>query len=42
MLARIGALLTTFALTAVPIASAAPDTFDPQAHRGGRGETTEE
>ena len=42
MLARIGALLTTFALTAVPIASAAPDTFDLQAHRGGRGETTEE
>ncbi|GAA2397665.1 glycerophosphodiester phosphodiesterase family protein [Mycolicibacterium llatzerense] len=42
MLARIGALLTTFALTAVPIATAAPDTFDLQAHRGGRGETTEE
>lgn len=42
MLERIGALLTTFALTAVPIASATPDTFDLQAHRGGRGETTEE
>ena len=42
MLARIGALLTTFVLTATPIAAATPDGFDLQAHRGGRGETTEE
>ncbi|OKH84164.1 glycerophosphodiester phosphodiesterase [Mycobacterium sp. ST-F2] len=42
MLARIGTLLTTFALTAMPVASADSGTFDLQAHRGGRGETTEE
>ncbi|BBX87503.1 glycerophosphodiester phosphodiesterase family protein [Mycolicibacterium aubagnense] len=42
MLARIGALLTAFALTTTPVAAAAPDGFDLQAHRGGRGETTEE
>ncbi|MBI3223547.1 MAG: glycerophosphodiester phosphodiesterase [Mycolicibacterium cosmeticum] len=42
MLARIGALLTAFTLTAAPAAYAAPDGFDLQAHRGGRGETTEE
>lgn len=42
MLTRIGALLTTFALTATAVAAAAPDGFDLQAHRGGRGETTEE
>ena len=42
MLARIGALLTTFALTTTPVAAAAPGGFDLQAHRGGRGETTEE
>ncbi len=42
MLARLGALLAVFTLTAAPVASAAPDGFDLQAHRGGRGETTEE
>lgn len=42
MLARLGALLTTFALTTTPVAAAASDGFDLQAHRGGRGETTEE
>lgn len=42
MLTCIGALLTTFALTATAVAAAAPDGFDLQAHRGGRGETTEE
>ena len=42
MLARLGALLTVLTLTAAPVASAAPDDFDLQAHRGGRGETTEE
>ncbi len=42
--ARIGAALAAGAMLAppAPLAKAAPPEFDLQAHRGGRGETTEE
>lgn len=36
------AVVATVALSPIPTADAAPDDFDLQAHRGGRGETTEE
>jgi glycerophosphoryl diester phosphodiesterase len=42
---RLGAVLLTLAVTLLallPTASAQPSGFDLQAHRGGRGETTEE
>jgi glycerophosphoryl diester phosphodiesterase len=42
-LARLGAVLASIALLAsAPIAASQPSEFDLQAHRGGRGETTEE
>ncbi len=41
--ARVGAVLTVLAIVApLPTASSQPPGFDLQAHRGGRGETTEE
>ncbi|HWF27631.1 MAG TPA: glycerophosphodiester phosphodiesterase [Mycobacterium sp.] len=45
MTVRLGAVLLTLAVTLLallPTASAQPSGFDLQAHRGGRGETTEE
>jgi glycerophosphoryl diester phosphodiesterase len=41
-LARLGAALAAVLLVALPTASAQAPAFDLQAHRGGRGETTEE
>ncbi|WP_419884442.1 glycerophosphodiester phosphodiesterase [Mycobacterium scrofulaceum] len=40
--ARLGAALAAVAVLASPAAAAQPPEFDLQAHRGGRGETTEE
>ncbi|WP_082954848.1 MULTISPECIES: glycerophosphodiester phosphodiesterase [unclassified Mycobacterium] len=40
--ARLGAVLAVVGLLASPAAAAQVDGFDLQAHRGGRGETTEE
>ena len=42
MIARLVAALLTPAVFLAPPAGAQPSGFDLQAHRGGRGETTEE
>ncbi|MCV7100263.1 glycerophosphodiester phosphodiesterase [Mycobacterium palustre] len=42
MIARVAAALVALAVLLAPPAAAQPSGFDLQAHRGGRGETTEE